>query len=154
MDKNTKILIGIGAVVLVAGVGIYVYANRPKESKEDTLADTDTPESTGTSWTPSKPESNDDFPLKKGSKGDRVKAIQKRINMKLLKCRAKEDGIWGKNTEAGYKEMVIKDGAKEGYKFNVVKDGGFYVNEYTYAEYFEPYESVWYKSLCSFIPES
>ena len=35
LSKTTKIVLIVGGIVLIAGVGAYIYMNRPKPKKED-----------------------------------------------------------------------------------------------------------------------
>ena len=35
LSKTTKIVLIVGGIVLIAGVGAYIYMNRPKPKKEE-----------------------------------------------------------------------------------------------------------------------
>lgn len=115
-----KVLIAAGITGVVVA-GVFVYAKTKKNStkkKDETDFDNDTvpytpslpapkpepysPSVTDTSsisWlTPSQPEKSE-FPLKQGSKGQKVRDIQNYINYKFGAGSIKVDGDWGPATQ-------------------------------------------------------
>ena len=119
MEANTEkkgkggkgLLIGSVVLLLLAGVGYGVYwwlgkKNVAPPKKDDTPSnDKEVINITA---------SNDNFPLKQGSKGERVKLLQKFINLtaKTLRYDIKigEDGKFGPGTEAAlYKIEKVKE---------------------------------------------
>ena len=44
LTKKTKIVLVVGAIVLIAGIGAYIYMNRPKPKKEEKKKDENTDE--------------------------------------------------------------------------------------------------------------
>ena len=95
--KTKPILIASGAAIAVLGLSYYFFIHKPqKEAEEDpTKFDVDKP----LLWIGC----NDNFPIKPGSCGERVKLIQQYLNKKS-RARADfdkiiaEDGKFGKNT--------------------------------------------------------
>lgn len=119
MEANTEkkgkggkgLLISSVVLLLLAGVGYGVYwwlgkKNVAPPKKDDTPSnDKEVINITA---------SNDNFPLKQGSKGERVKLLQKFINLtaKTLRYDIKigEDGKFGPGTEAAlYKIEKVKE---------------------------------------------
>lgn len=119
MEANTEkkgkggkgLLIGSVVLLLLAGVGYGVYwwlgkKNVAPPKKDDTPSnDKEVINITA---------SNDNFPLKEGSKGERVKLLQQFINLtaKTLRYDIKigEDGKFGPGTEAAlYKIEKVKE---------------------------------------------
>ncbi len=97
-NKKKAILIGLGVVVTAVGgfFGFKYLKNRKNNSDVEeeettpvtTTASTQTSSSSTSSWTkPSSttPTRKDEFPLKKGSKGERVKAMQQQLIAKYGK---------------------------------------------------------------------
>lgn len=116
MKNGLAIKIVAGVLVLAGGYALYKYfSKKPGEgvkpaSDDTTGSNTTTGGGTGT-------KKDDNFPLKKGSAGPRVKQLQKYIQAKDSKALPKygADGDWGKETEdALYKYyfalITIKDG--------------------------------------------
>lgn len=116
MKKGLAVKIVAGVLVLAGGYALYKYfTKKPGEgvkpaSDGNTGGDTTTGGGTGT-------KKDDNFPLKRGSSGPRVKQLQKYILSKDSKALPKygADGAWGKETEdALYKYyfalITIKDG--------------------------------------------
>lgn len=117
MKKSTKIALGvIGGVIILGGLGTWLYfknKNKSDEQNGDSLdkgsgdASTKPNYSTGSS---SESASNDDFPLKRGSRGERVAQLQK-----LLVCygslpnkESEIDGIWGARTENAMQSQPVR----------------------------------------------
>lgn len=71
MDKKTKQWLTFAAIVVVAVI-VFYYFVKPKDDK-------DTSEQTSAQNT-----ANDEFPLKSGSQGERVKELQKAFNTILI----------------------------------------------------------------------
>jgi len=69
----------VATVVVLAGVGIYIYFSRRK-NEDDTVPYippiTTTALTQPSTYIPSTPSRNDNFPLKRGSRGERVKQLQ------------------------------------------------------------------------------
>jgi len=116
MKKNTKWII-IAVIVVVVALGAYMYLKKKKE--REAMQPEGIPRKPGAtgsggkpggpdvpSGTPKPPPSKNDqpaagWPLKMGSKGERVKRLQK-----ALKIQA--DGVWGNGTENAVYNYMIK----------------------------------------------
>jgi hypothetical protein len=105
--KKKILLIGFGiAATGTLGYFGYQWLQKRKQSsaENESSADMDlTPPAKHTFSLPSAPKRNDDFPLKKGSKGARVKQVQEILILKLGKDalgKAGADGDFGSKTEA------------------------------------------------------
>ena len=95
MNKGTKItLIGLG--ILGVGVGLYfVFRKKPPYNQDPKKEDKEKKtKKQGTKW------GDDSFPLKRGSKGNRVKALQKYLNDSSSGYALATDGLFGPLTEA------------------------------------------------------
>lgn len=128
--KGKKILlVGLG-IAATGTLGYFGYQwwqkRKGKETDSEQTPDLNLTPPTKTSFTlPSAPKRNDDFPLKKGSKGTRVKQIQEVLIVKLGKDilgKGGADGDFGSKTEAaltkaGY-PVVIDEST-----FNVMTQG-------------------------------
>lgn len=116
MKNSTKIIISILGVGVI-GAAAYILIRRYK-NKNRYIPPT-TPNGTNTnSSSPSSPRRNDELPLKQGSKGARVKALQKYMNVnrnenavssawgfKGCKPELDVDGDWGPKTQACFKNL-------------------------------------------------
>lgn len=104
---NKKILT-ISLVTLgLAGAGFGVYWYLRKKSKK-VVEETETNNNTTNVFVGSS--RNDDFPLKKGSKGERVKMLQEFINMyakvkNISGVNLTTDGDFGSGTEAALQKV-------------------------------------------------
>lgn len=97
MNRTLKYsLIGVG--LTAATIVTISLLRRRKLRKELGI---ETPSNGGGSNTPA-PAANDDFPLKKGSRGERVKKLQEFLN-KTNNETLVVDGIFGSKTEAAVK---------------------------------------------------
>lgn len=129
---------GKGKKILLIGLGIaatgtlgyfgYQWWNKRKQStnEEESMPEMDlTPPAKNSFSLPAAPKRNDDFPLKKGSKGARVKQVQEVLLAKLGKDalgKAGADGDFGSKTEAalikaGYPSTIDES------TFNVMTQG-------------------------------
>lgn len=130
--KGKKIvLIGLG--VLATGTlgyfGWHWWQGRKEkaQTQDDTTPDLDLNPPSKSSFTPhtSAPQRNDDFPLKKNSKGARVKQIQDVLISKLGKDslgKAGADGDFGSKTEAALTKAGYPTSIDEN-AFNVIVQG-------------------------------
>ena len=103
MEINTKkklVLTGTALVIVLAAYGVYWFLTRDKETAEGDF-------SNSTSRRTSKPKV---FPLRKGSKGEEVKKLQKALNQKLLPPirQLVVDGIFGSKTLGALKSITGK----------------------------------------------
>jgi hypothetical protein len=129
---------GKGKKILLVGLGIaatgtlgyfgYQWWNKRKQStnENESMPEMDlTPPAKNSFSLPAAPKRNDDFPLKKGSKGARVKQVQEVLLAKLGKDalgKAGADGDFGSKTEAalikaGYPSTIDES------TFNVMTQG-------------------------------
>jgi hypothetical protein len=100
--KKLAIFIGIVIILILA----YFLLRKPKATKDESST------TAGTTTT-----ANDNFPLKLGSRGDRVKNVQKAINKKITASTVApynpqyitEDGIWGNQTETNIIKYFSKN---------------------------------------------
>lgn len=131
--SNTKkwLLIGLG----VAGAGALSYFGwqywKKRKEAESSSNENDTPDfpaDTTSSYIPkpkAAPKRNDDFPLKKGSKGENVRALQQVLISKLGKDalgKAGADGDFGSKTEAALKKAGLPNSIDET-TYNVMVKG-------------------------------
>lgn len=120
--KGKKILLWILIITAIAVVA-YFIRKKIKEKKEGDSSTTTTTGGT-TSSSSSSNYTNQDFPLYKGSGGDRVKSIQKVANLvsgndSLLTV----DGKWGSKTDAAVKKYLATDGSISMSDWNVLLSG-------------------------------
>lgn len=116
MKKGTKITLGILTAV-GAGVGIYFLGKKLKwwgKSQYDptTILDPSTGSSGGgggITWT------DDSFPLKKGSKGENVKVVQKYLNSTAGNYKLEVDGYYGQKTADALKKWNSKTEVTKSY---------------------------------------
>lgn len=117
MTNSTKIIISILGVGVI-GAAAYILIRRYKNKNRyipPTIPNNGTP-TNGTP--PSSGGRSDEFPLKQGSKGARVKALQKYMNIPrnenavshgwgFYGCDPKldTDGVWGPLTQACFKNL-------------------------------------------------
>lgn len=105
MTKTTKKI--LFAIPIVIGVYLIVrqFTKGPKKSDEPLIQGGET---SGTSS--SSPIPSSDFPLKKGSKGDKVKELQRKLLSKDSRSLPKygADGIFGSETETALKNLFNK----------------------------------------------
>jgi len=112
--KRKKILLvglGIAATGTLGYFGYQWFQKRKQSAAEnESVPDMDlTPPAKNNFSLPAAPKRNDDFPLKKGSKGGRVKQVQEVLILKLGKDalgKAGADGDFGSKTE----EALVKAG--------------------------------------------
>lgn len=110
MNKGAKALLIILALAVVALVAFLIYRKR---HKQDDDGDSTTPSNGGSgassnsNWGTAT--STWDFPLKKGSRGEKVKFVQKYINWVNAKTALTIDGIWGANTELWARKTFLID---------------------------------------------
>lgn len=107
--KKLIIIILIVAVIAFAGYKLWKkfeeYSGRLDGSDPHAVPATN-PVATNTR--------NDNFPLKKGSKGDRVKVVQRWCNW-AKDCELTVDGDFGSKTEAAVQKCVSVDGVYVNY---------------------------------------
>lgn len=130
--KGKKILLISLGIAATGTLGYFGYqwwrsaTVAKKESNADEMTDVDfTPPPKQNFSLPSAPKRNDDFPLKKGSKGARVKQVQEVLLTKIGKDalgKAGADGDFGSKTEAalikaGYPSTIDES------TFNVMTQG-------------------------------
>ena len=132
--SNAKKWLLIGLGVAATGALSYFGWQYWKKKKEESASDeTDTPDfpaETTSSYTPkpkapATPPRNDDFPLKKGSKGTNVKALQQYLLNKLGAAslgKAGADGDFGSKTEEALKKAGLATVIDET-TFNVLTKG-------------------------------
>lgn len=109
---NTKRLIII--ILIVAVVAFASYKLLQKVGREEETNGVAKPTDDGGGGTSSTTSRNDNFPLKKGSKGERVKVVQKFCNW-AKDCGLTVDGDFGSRTEAAVKKCVSVDGVEANY---------------------------------------
>jgi peptidoglycan hydrolase-like protein with peptidoglycan-binding domain len=101
MNKNAKILlIGGSALALVAGYFVIKkrkQSNQLKKELETQESKTNNPPSQGNQFKNTLPVITAEWPLQKGSKGDKVKSLQRALNTKY-KAGLKVDGNFGSDT--------------------------------------------------------
>tara|TARA_R110000803_G_scaffold16317_1_gene44737 strand:+ start:21390 stop:21779 length:390 start_codon:yes stop_codon:yes gene_type:complete len=98
MNRTLKYsLIGVG---LTAATIVTISLLRRRRLRKE--LGIETPSSDGGSSNTTEPAANEDFPLKKGSKGERVKKLQDFLNRENNESLA-VDGIFGSKTEAAVK---------------------------------------------------
>lgn len=108
--KGKKMIIVLIILAIVAVVTILILRKRKNNSSSSNSSGNRT--SSGNSGNSSSGGSADTFPLRKGSRGDKVKTIQKMANLvsgndALLAV----DGIWGVKTDAAVKQYLATDGS-------------------------------------------
>ena len=104
MKAKAKIIIPI-ILVIAAIVAAVIIIYRPKKNEDggsSTSTGTNNGQNVGTST------STSDFPLKKGSRGEKVKFIQKYINKLAGIDLLTVDGIWGNATEAFARQELTR----------------------------------------------
>lgn len=109
---KTKKLIIIILIVAVVAFAAYKLLQEFGQEGETNGWEKPTNSTGGTS--PSTSSRNDNFPLKKGSKGERVKVVQKFCNW-AKDCGLTVDGDFGSRTEAAVKKCVFVDGVEANY---------------------------------------
>ena len=106
MKAKAKIIIPIILVIVAIVVAVIIIYRRKKNEYEDggssTSTGTNNGQNVGTST------STSDFPLKKGSRGEKVKFIQKYINKLAGIDLLTVDGIWGIATEQMAKRELTR----------------------------------------------
>ncbi len=117
--KGKKIIIVLIILAIVAVVTILILRKRKNNSSSSNSSGNRTSSgnssnssSGGSSSSSSSSSGNDDFPLRYGSRGTRVRGLQKIINgvsgnSSLLTA----DGIWGKKTDAAVKQYIARTGS-------------------------------------------
>lgn len=107
--KQKSILVGILVISLVAGLIYYVAVKVINKSKNSSENDLSGSESSGTSTTV---QISSQFPLQKGSSGEKVKTLQRWINAQaqamagfvtVPNAPLTVDGVFGNKTEAAIK---------------------------------------------------
>lgn len=96
----------IGVPLLIGSILVYGYAKRNKKLKEGEMKPTPEPEKstgTGTSTTPKTTKTDDEIPLRKGSKGKYVQAVQKALGITA-------DGDFGRITDKTVRQYQTKMG--------------------------------------------
>src|SRR5574337_313060 len=124
--KKKFLLIGLGvaATGLLSYFGWEYYQKRKNNNADDNSDNTTTsdagllppPKSTFSPSTYTAPKRNDDFPLKKGSKGAKVKALQDALISKYGKStlpRYGADGDFGSEMVAALKKLSLPDSIDE-----------------------------------------
>lgn len=106
MKAKAKIIIPIILVIAAIVAAVIIIYRRKKNEYEDggssTSIGTNNGQNGGTSTITS------DFPLKKGSRGEKVKFIQKYINKLAGIDLLTVDGIWGNATEAFARQELTR----------------------------------------------
>lgn len=106
MKAKAKIIIPIIFVIAAIVAAVIIIYRRKKNEYEDggssTSTGTNNGQNVGTST------STSDFPLKKGSRGEKVKFIQKYINKLAGIDLLTVDGIWGNATEAFARQELTR----------------------------------------------
>jgi len=116
MKKSTKIILSIvGVGIIGAGAYLLIRKFRRPEYVPPVINGSTPPNQNNGSGTSSR---NDSFPLKQGSKGSRVSALQKYMNInrnekavssawgfKGCKPELDVDGDWGPKTQACFKNL-------------------------------------------------
>ena len=133
-NKRKMILIGLGttATGLLGYFGWRWWQKRKQKRQEDDASGDDNTDS-GTSFLPaaSSPSSsggskrNDDFPLAKGSKGEKVKSLQRALLAKYGKSilpKYGADGDFGSEMIAALKKLNLADSIDES-TYNVLTSG-------------------------------
>ena len=146
MKKGAKAILIILALAAVALVAYLVYRSRHKDDDKDGGT---TPASNGSGS--GSTSGTTGFPLKRGSKGDKVKFIQKYINWVNFNSALTVDGIWGDKTETAAlktfgKNIITKDDYDRYQQLydtqNNLGANGYKVNDYT-----NPTDSLYVKPL-------
>ena len=96
MDKKTRNILIISGSILLIGAGILLFVPRNKQS-DSTKGDNGDDKTNDSPLDPTK--LNASFPLKKGSKGKQVVALQKYLNDASSDNALSLDGIFGQKTE-------------------------------------------------------
>lgn len=99
MTKRTKIIAIVVFVVIVA-VAVYFYFKTPKVEQINPSTVVAPGASNVVNTTPSVI-ANDEFPLIKGSKGERVKSVQRALNIINPSLKLTVDGDFGNDTYTG-----------------------------------------------------
>ncbi len=127
--KIALITLGVLATGTLGFFGFRWWKNKKEkaQAQDDTAPDLDLTPPSKSSFTPhtTAPQRNDDFPLKKGSKGARVKQIQDVLISKLGKDilgKAGADGDFGSKTEAALTKASFPITIDEN-TFNVITQG-------------------------------
>lgn len=99
--KNKKVVILVVAIGIVA-LSYFLIKKKKAQKEADSLFNQ--------SQSPSQPVSNDEFPLKNGSKGDNVKKLQDYLNLNIKPpmAKLKVDGMFGPATEAALSSVTSK----------------------------------------------
>ena len=120
-NKKKYILIGLGvaATGLLSYFGWEYYQKRKNDNEENDDSSNPLPPQKGAfnpGFFPLKPDANDDFPLKKGSRGSRVKAFQNSLiakHGKELLPRYGADGSFGNEMIAALKKLNLPESIDE-----------------------------------------
>lgn len=106
MKTKAKIIIPIILVTAAIVAAVIIIYRRKKNEYEDGGSSTSTGTNNGQNGGTST--STSDFPLKKGSRGEKVKFIQKYINKLAGIDLLTVDGIWGNATEAFARQELTR----------------------------------------------
>ena len=126
MDKKTKNILIISGVILALGVASYFIFKKPKP--EDNNGDTDEGDSNGGGVSTNLTQ-NASFPLKVGSKGKQVAALQRFLNDSGESLSV--DGVFGNKTKTAvskntmflsnvYPDMKLGEITQKFYNDNVI----------------------------------
>ena len=108
--SNTGLYIGIGVGILAIGGLVFFLIKRKK--KKDMLANLPVPE---VDMGSSSSSSNQNFPLKKGSRGNKVKNLQAYLNSTTGNYNLVVDGIYGNKTADALKKWNGKTEVSSGF---------------------------------------
>lgn len=97
----------IFVVLIITGIAAYFLLRKPKNKTKGPESNIDTKTGKAIKWTP-----DTDFPLQKGSSGNRVKQLQAGLNI-LKKANLTVDGKFGDKTLAALKEGFGVDSLSE-----------------------------------------
>ena len=103
MTKGGKITIGVVAGVLVIGGILYAF-RKQIFGKGSSEYDQDTNDGGGSLPIITISE----FPLKKGSRGDNVRKLQRALICSKYLDQGEDDGVWGNKTQSAYEKSGIK----------------------------------------------
>ena len=143
MEKSTKIGLWIGGLLLAGGIGVGIYASTRKKVVDKT--NTGSGPDTG-STTKNKPDSKamevinkivnaanliktyttEQFPLKPGMKGPKVKSLQMALRVNFNQLSVANDGFFGAKTAIALRNIGYTDALLNGVSledFNNILDG-------------------------------
>lgn len=106
MKKTAKALIIIILITIVMVGGLLIYRRLKNKNNDGGSSSSSTGSSSNS--TGGSNSSNDNFPLTKGSRGEKVKFIQKYINKLAGIDLLTVDGIWGNATEKMAKRELTR----------------------------------------------